>query len=111
MGSQNDEASPFWTPTKETPLQKLSIFVAAMAALLAGNAHAAVSAYPDNPDIIWRGNFEEGASSLTGHCNCGAVRFEIDEPLAGASYCHCTRCQRRTGTAASANGRLARTGR
>ena len=41
--------------------------------------------------------------SLTGGCNCGAVRFEITEPLFGARYCHCTRCQRRTGTAASAN--------
>jgi hypothetical protein len=41
--------------------------------------------------------------ALTGHCNCGGVRFEIDEPLTGASYCHCTRCQRRTGAAASAN--------
>jgi hypothetical protein len=40
---------------------------------------------------------------LTGGCNCGAVRFEVTEPLASASYCHCTRCQRRTGTAASAN--------
>jgi hypothetical protein len=44
---------------------------------------------------------------LTGGCNCGAVRFEITEPLVGSSYCHCTRCQRRTGTAASANGRTA----
>jgi hypothetical protein len=42
--------------------------------------------------------------ALTGHCLCGAVRFEIDEPLMGASYCHCTRCRRRTGTAASPNG-------
>ena len=41
--------------------------------------------------------------SLTGGCNCGAVRFEITEPLFRARYCHCTRCQRRTGTAASAN--------
>ena len=40
---------------------------------------------------------------LTGGCGCGAVRFEIDAPLVSASYCHCTRCQRRTGTAASAN--------
>ena len=40
--------------------------------------------------------------TLTGGCNCGAVRFEITEPLFGARYCHCTRCQRRTGTAASA---------
>ncbi|HET9102826.1 MAG TPA: GFA family protein [Solirubrobacteraceae bacterium] len=42
---------------------------------------------------------------LTGHCNCGAVTFAISAPLASAGYCHCTRCQRRTGAAASANGR------
>jgi hypothetical protein len=40
---------------------------------------------------------------LTGGCLCGAVRFEITQPLASALYCHCTRCQRRTGTAASAS--------
>jgi hypothetical protein len=44
--------------------------------------------------------------ALTGHCGCGAVRFEIDEPLDAAGYCHCTRCQRRTGGAASASARL-----
>jgi hypothetical protein len=43
---------------------------------------------------------------LTGGCGCGAVRFEIDAPLTGALYCHCTRCQRRTGTAASVTGRI-----
>jgi hypothetical protein len=43
----------------------------------------------------------ESSVPLTGGCNCGAVRFEISEPLLGAAYCHCTRCQRRTGTAAS----------
>jgi hypothetical protein len=40
---------------------------------------------------------------LTGGCNCGAVRFEVTEPLVAASYCHCRRCQRRSGAAASAN--------
>jgi hypothetical protein len=44
---------------------------------------------------------------LTGGCGCGAVRFEISQPLVSAQYCHCTRCQRRTGTAASANAVLA----
>ena len=44
---------------------------------------------------------------LTGHCLCGGVRFEITEPLVSSSYCHCTRCQRRTGTGASANARVA----
>ena len=40
---------------------------------------------------------------LTGGCGCGAVRFEVTEPLVLASYCHCRRCQRRSGAAASAN--------
>jgi hypothetical protein len=43
--------------------------------------------------------------TLTGGCGCGAVRFEVTAPFISASYCHCTRCQRRSGTAASANGR------
>jgi hypothetical protein len=44
---------------------------------------------------------------LTGGCLCGAVRFEVTEPLVVAFYCHCTRCQRRTGTAASPSARVA----
>src|SRR5207247_3553606 len=44
---------------------------------------------------------------LRGGCLCGGVRFEVTEPLVSAGYCHCTRCQRRTGTAASASGRIA----
>jgi hypothetical protein len=43
---------------------------------------------------------------LTGGCLCGGVRFELTEPPVSASYCHCTRCQRRTGTAASASARI-----
>jgi len=43
--------------------------------------------------------------SLTGGCGCGAVRFEVTAPFVAALYCHCTRCQRRTGAAASANAR------
>src|SRR2546422_9633253 len=44
---------------------------------------------------------------LTGGCMCGRVRFEIDEPLVSAGWCHCTRCQRRTGTPASVQARIA----
>src|SRR6266566_3237460 len=44
---------------------------------------------------------------LTGGCLCGGVRFEVTEPLVSAGYCHCKRCQRRTGTAASASARIA----
>lgn len=45
-------------------------------------------------------------AGLTGGCLCGGVRFELTEPPGAASYCHCTRCQRRTGTAASAQVRI-----
>ena len=44
--------------------------------------------------------------ATTGGCLCGSVRFEIAEPLFDAGYCHCTRCQRRTGTAASPQARI-----
>ena len=40
---------------------------------------------------------------ITGGCLCGGVRFEVSEPFVEAHYCHCTRCQRRTGTAYSAS--------
>jgi hypothetical protein len=43
---------------------------------------------------------------LTGGCLCGSVRFEVSEPLVSSGYCHCTRCQRRTGTAASVSARI-----
>ena len=41
-----------------------------------------------------------------GGCLCGGVRFEFTgEPL-NAGYCHCTRCQKRTGSAVSAQARI-----
>ena len=43
---------------------------------------------------------------LTGSCLCGGVRFEVDGPPGEAYYCHCTRCQGRTGSAASAQARI-----
>jgi hypothetical protein len=43
---------------------------------------------------------------LTGGCLCGGVRFAISAAPLGAGYCHCTRCQRRTGSAASAQALL-----
>lgn len=46
------------------------------------------------------------ADSISGGCLCGAVRFTLSERPARAGYCHCTRCQRRTGSAASAQARI-----
>jgi len=43
------------------------------------------------------------SAPITGRCLCGRVRFEVSEPLLEAEYCHCKRCQRRTGTTASAS--------
>jgi hypothetical protein len=39
---------------------------------------------------------------------CGGVRYEITAPPEYAGYCHCTRCQRRTGNSSSLSARLRR---
>lgn len=44
--------------------------------------------------------------TIQGGCLCGAVRFELTAPPTVAGYCHCTRCQRRTGTASSVQARV-----
>jgi hypothetical protein len=42
----------------------------------------------------------------TGGCLCGGVRWELSAPPVSAGYCHCTRCQRRTGSACAATARV-----
>ena len=44
--------------------------------------------------------------AITGSCLCGGVRFALSELPTAAGYCHCTRCQRRTGTSQSAQARI-----
>jgi hypothetical protein len=47
-----------------------------------------------------------GDLPLSGGCLCGGVRFEVTEQPISASYCHCTRCQRRTGGGSSVQARV-----
>ncbi len=44
--------------------------------------------------------------SPAGGCACGAVRFLVNGPLGSAGWCHCRRCQRRTGSNASPQARV-----
>jgi hypothetical protein len=39
---------------------------------------------------------------------CGGVRYELSAPPESAIYCHCTRCQRRSGGSAAVSARVAR---
>src|SRR5688572_4859521 len=43
---------------------------------------------------------------MTGQCFCGSVSFEFDGPTSNIELCHCTRCQRATGSALSAEFRV-----
>jgi hypothetical protein len=45
-------------------------------------------------------------SPLRGGCLCGAVRFEVRAPFTSARYCHCHRCQHRTGHSCSTSARI-----
>ena len=47
---------------------------------------------------------------LTGGCACGAVRVSVTAPFETAGYCHCHRCQRRTGSPFGLSGIVAREG-
>jgi hypothetical protein len=49
---------------------------------------------------------ESGGYAIGGGCLCGAVRFALTELPQLVGYCHCTRCQKRTGTAASPQARI-----
>jgi hypothetical protein len=37
------------------------------------------------------------AVTATGHCLCGAVRYEVSGPLRGVVLCHCEMCRRTHG--------------
>ena len=44
---------------------------------------------------------------VTGSCACGAVRYEVTAPFDTAGYCHCKRCQQRSGALWSLNAMVA----
>jgi len=41
--------------------------------------------------------------TMKGGCLCGAVRYETDETPMATAVCHCTHCQRASGSAFSVN--------
>jgi hypothetical protein len=42
-------------------------------------------------------------SPITGGCLCGAIRYTLSAPITGLRACHCTHCQKSSGTGASVN--------
>ena len=47
---------------------------------------------------------------LRGSCLCGAVVYSTAGPIAGASHCYCTMCQKQHGAAAGSYANIARAG-
>ena len=43
------------------------------------------------------------SESIPGSCLCGLVKFEVTPPFAAFRYCHCSRCQKASGSAHAAN--------
>ncbi len=48
------------------------------------------------------------ASTVSGSCLCGGVRFEATLPFTDANYCHCSRCRKHSGAEAGVQGRVPR---
>ena len=47
--------------------------------------------------------------SLMGGCLCGAIRYTVSAPVSELRACHCTHCQKASGTAGSVNAVVPRT--
>jgi hypothetical protein len=45
------------------------------------------------------------SDSVRGSCLCGGVRFEVTLPFLRVNHCHCTTCQKHSGTVHSTSGR------
>jgi len=43
------------------------------------------------------------SDTLSGGCLCGAIRYSISQPLEKIIACHCTHCQKASGSGASHN--------
>ena len=43
------------------------------------------------------------SEKISGSCLCGSIKFEIKPPFAVFRYCHCSRCQKASGSAHAAN--------
>ncbi len=43
------------------------------------------------------------SEAITGGCLCGAIRYSVSQPLDKIIACHCTHCQKASGTGASHN--------
>lgn len=48
------------------------------------------------------------AAPVRGSCLCGGVRYAVTGPFLRANFCHCSRCRKHTGAAASTQGRVPR---
>jgi len=42
-------------------------------------------------------------TTYTGGCACGAIRYTVSAPIAELRACHCTNCQKTSGTGGSVN--------
>lgn len=45
---------------------------------------------------------------ITGHCECGDIRFEVDGEINDFSHCHCSQCRRMHGAAYATFAGIAR---
>jgi hypothetical protein len=43
--------------------------------------------------------------SMSGSCQCGGVRFEVEGPFLRVTNCHCTTCKKISGGAGTVSGR------
>ena len=49
------------------------------------------------------------SEAIAGSCLCGSIKFVVTPPFAAFRYCHCSRCQKASGSAHAANAFIPQT--
>lgn len=51
----------------------------------------------NRPSLDFESYAKDKSALITGGCQCGDVRYEINQPASGSGICHCRMCQRAIG--------------
>jgi class 3 adenylate cyclase len=51
----------------------------------------------NQPSHDFENHAKDKSTLITGGCQCGDIRYEIDQPASGTGVCHCRMCQRAIG--------------
>ena len=79
--------------------KSLGVTIGWLAVFASGGVFLVARRFPENEE-------DESMAELTGSCLCGAIRYSVNQPITELRACHCTNCQKSTGSGGSVNAMI-----